>query len=329
MKKRIKIKDKNTISDLITFALFAYNQEHYIEEAIEGAFSQIYSPMEIILSDDNSNDQTFHIMEKMAKEYTGPHKIILNRNNENMGLIRHINKIALEISTGDIIVVASGDDISLKNRVNQSYRIFKDDPRIMSVSMNLERIDEIGRLIKQKYINSQLTTLNDFINNPHLLLLGASRAYRKKIFNFFGELNPNIFAEDSGLVFRSILLGKNYHSDSIGIQYRISETSMSKRLKFEDFEAILKHRLIDSKKALDDNQISLIEYNKIIEICNIQLKKHMLKDKFLDSKVFILSYFYYVLIRFEFSFYEKRTILKEYLYRINFLRRVKKMTFFS
>ena len=316
------------MSDLITFALFAYNQEQYIEEAIEGAFSQIYSPMEIILSDDNSNDQTFHIMEKMAKEYTGPHKIILNRNNENMGLIRHINKIALKISTGDIIVVASGDDISLRNRVNQSYRIFKDDSRIMSVSMNLERIDEIGRLIKQKNINSQLTTLNDFINNPHLLLLGASRAYRKKIFNFFGELNPNIVSEDSGLVFRSLLLGKNYHSDSIGVKYRITENSMSKNLKFKDFEGILKHRLIDSKKALHNNQISVMEYNKINEICNIQLKKHFLKNKFLNSKGLIFSYFYNVVFRSEFSHFEKLTILKEYFYRFNFLKDLKlKMTF--
>lgn len=30
---------------LITFALFAYNQEQYIEEAVQGALSQTYSPL--------------------------------------------------------------------------------------------------------------------------------------------------------------------------------------------------------------------------------------------------------------------------------------------
>ena len=39
---------------LVTFALFAYNQEKYIREAVEGAFSQTYEPLEIILSDDYS-----------------------------------------------------------------------------------------------------------------------------------------------------------------------------------------------------------------------------------------------------------------------------------
>ena len=42
---------------LVTFALFAYNQEQYIREAVEGAFSQTYEPLEIILSDDCSSDR--------------------------------------------------------------------------------------------------------------------------------------------------------------------------------------------------------------------------------------------------------------------------------
>ena len=41
---------------LVTFALFAYNQEKYIREAVEGAFAQTYAPLEIILSDDCSTD---------------------------------------------------------------------------------------------------------------------------------------------------------------------------------------------------------------------------------------------------------------------------------
>jgi glycosyltransferase involved in cell wall biosynthesis len=46
---------------LITFALFAYNQEQFIAEAVQGALSQTYSPLEIILSD-WSADSTFHVM---------------------------------------------------------------------------------------------------------------------------------------------------------------------------------------------------------------------------------------------------------------------------
>lgn len=37
---------------LVTFALFAYNQEKFIKEAVEAVFAQTYQPLEIIISDD-------------------------------------------------------------------------------------------------------------------------------------------------------------------------------------------------------------------------------------------------------------------------------------
>ena len=37
---------------LVTFFLFAYNQEKYIEEACRAALAQTYSPLEIIFSED-------------------------------------------------------------------------------------------------------------------------------------------------------------------------------------------------------------------------------------------------------------------------------------
>ena len=44
---------------LVTFALFAYNQERFITEAVEAAFAQTYQPLEIIISDDGSSDKTY------------------------------------------------------------------------------------------------------------------------------------------------------------------------------------------------------------------------------------------------------------------------------
>ena len=64
---------------LVTFALLSYNQETYVREAIESAFVQTYEPMEIILSDDCSSDQTFKIMKDMARNYCGPKKIIVSQ----------------------------------------------------------------------------------------------------------------------------------------------------------------------------------------------------------------------------------------------------------
>ncbi|WP_163849192.1 glycosyltransferase family 2 protein [Pseudooceanicola aestuarii] len=100
---------------LVTFALFAYNQEDYIREAIEGAFSQTYEPLEIILSDDCSTDRTFEIMQEMAAAYEGPHRVISRKNSSNIGTVDHLIAVSREAS-GGLLIVAAGDDISKPER---------------------------------------------------------------------------------------------------------------------------------------------------------------------------------------------------------------------
>jgi len=100
---------------LLTFCVGAYNHERFIEKAVEGAFAQTYSPLQILLSDDCSSDKTFEIMSAMAAAYRGPHKIILNRNDRNLGLAGHVNRAA-ELMGGELLILSAGDDISLAHR---------------------------------------------------------------------------------------------------------------------------------------------------------------------------------------------------------------------
>src|SRR6185503_20821734 len=105
---------------LLTFAIAALNQERFIREAVEGAFAQTYSPLEIVLSDDHSEDRTFEIMKEMAAAYHGPHKIILNQNPRRRCIGGHINRV-VEISSGELIVGSAGDDVSVPERTQVAY----------------------------------------------------------------------------------------------------------------------------------------------------------------------------------------------------------------
>jgi len=109
---------------LVTFALFSYNQEQYIREAIEGAFAQTYEPLEIILSDDCSTDRTFEIMQKMAAEYPGPHLVKVRSSTENRGTLSHVLDVA-HASSGKYVVVSAGDDISKPHRTERSVKVLE------------------------------------------------------------------------------------------------------------------------------------------------------------------------------------------------------------
>ena len=43
----------------ITLAVLAYNQSHFIEDAVRSALGQVCEPVEVLLSDDASPDTTF------------------------------------------------------------------------------------------------------------------------------------------------------------------------------------------------------------------------------------------------------------------------------
>src|SRR5688572_21544439 len=114
------MKDKPLLSLIVS----CYNQEPFIQEALAGAFSQTYSPLEIIISDDCSGDRTFEIAEQMAREYKGPHTIRLNRNAKNLGIGGNVNR-ATELCRGELILLADGDDVSLPNRTEVTYQAWE------------------------------------------------------------------------------------------------------------------------------------------------------------------------------------------------------------
>jgi len=107
----------------LTLAVFAYNQEKYIREAVQGAISQTYSPLEIILSDDCSSDRTFEIMLDIAQHYSGKHKICVRRSKKNLGTYNHVIEVARQ-SSGTYFVVNAGDDVSYDCRTTEIVACF-------------------------------------------------------------------------------------------------------------------------------------------------------------------------------------------------------------
>jgi glycosyltransferase involved in cell wall biosynthesis len=131
----------------VTFAVFAYNQEKYVREAIEGAFAQTLESMEIILSDDGSSDGTFAIMQQMAAAYEGPHRIIVRQEKPNVGTVRHVINVA-RAGHGELLIVNAGDDISYPDRSASLYRAYRESSPSALSSWH-DEIDESGRTLRR------------------------------------------------------------------------------------------------------------------------------------------------------------------------------------
>lgn len=211
---------------LVTFALFAYNQEKYIREAIEGAFAQTYEPLEIILSDDCSADQTFEIMKEMAASYSGPHKVSARRNPANLGPLSHILCVA-GAANGEILVVAAGDDIAFPNRVEIVKSQFSDES-VYAVSTDDIIIDEHG--VEQLWDSGRITLRDGLHRRYRTWLHGATAAYRVEFLRSFPTPQEKVYYEDMVFSDAILLIGKRtIRLKSPTIKYRYHSSNLSNR----------------------------------------------------------------------------------------------------
>lgn len=246
---------------LVTCILFAYNQEKYIEEAVKSILNQDYSNLEIILSDDCSPDKTYRKICNIVENQSTNHKVSINQNQKNLGLTAHFNKL-VEQANGDIIVVAAGDDISLNDRVTKTVELFSKYPTVSFVSFNDIVIDDKGteRAKGQRvtYEGTKLFNLEDFINKESIPFSGASRAFRKEVYNTFGALNEECPTEDTPYIIRGLMLGSTAISSDIAIKYRKHQNNLSNpdSIAKMSIDAISQQYLKDINTALSNKIIS-------------------------------------------------------------------------
>lgn len=277
---------------LISYVLTTFNCEKYIKEAVESAFSQSYSPLEIILSDDCSTDKTYIIMENMVKNYKGPHKIILNRNSSNLGITRHMNKAYLELANGNIIIAAHGDDISFPSRTIRSYNFFKNNPNFTAVSFGLIIIDDKGKedffISKTKQVKKatsyELKHSCTYIPN----IPAPSRAFYKSNMTFFGPLQDFCPTEDELISLRSLLLGKIAFLPEKLVKYRKHIDNMSSFKNFYKFSLfdIYRQQILDLNYAVNKKIISKAKAIELKKILFKGIKKRQLYRDFLTKKTF-------------------------------------------
>lgn len=251
---------------LITFVIFAYNQERFIREAVEGAFSQTYSPLEIILSDDCSSDRTFEIIEEMALSYTGPHRIVINRNSSNLRVIEHVNRL-MQLAKAELLVLAAGDDISMPNRCEEVHaRFIEGGLKTVAIFSNAVIIDEHsgekGIYFKRLPIYSR--TLEDFKATKRCWTLGCSVAIRKVIYRKYGDMNTNVLQEDGVMAFRSLLEGDIEFINTPLVKYRqhgsnVSQTeNPGKLVKLERKQYLMKQSWLKDVITLNCGDTSLV-----------------------------------------------------------------------
>lgn len=204
-----------------TMLLISYNQEHYIEQALEAAVAQDYANLEIVVSDDASTDSTFERIQTFCAGYVGPHRLIVNRNPRNLGIGANLSH-AVGLASGELFFITAGDDISLPDRVSRVMQFWLARDRVPDlIACHLLDMDENGAMGREIRIAdlANYRSLDDWAARPPHVI-GAAQAWTARLFHRFGGIPAGVVGEDMVMAFRAVGLGTAVTYPHPVIRYR-------------------------------------------------------------------------------------------------------------
>ena len=158
----------------ISVIMSAYNASRTLNNSIESILNQTYKNFEFLMVDDNSEDDTFKIMQKYKSK---DKRIKVFKNDENIGLTKSLNFL-IENSDAEIIARQDADDTSLEYRFEKQINYLNKYPAVTSRAFSIQSGKKIPGMsfylptfltikYKNPYIHGTL-----MINKKFLLSLG-------------------------------------------------------------------------------------------------------------------------------------------------------------
>ena len=137
-----------------------YNCAPTLREAVDSILSQTFTDWELILCEDGSKDETYAIAQEYRRQY--PDRIVLLRNENNMGLNHTLNR-CLQAASGEYCARMDGDDLSLPDRFEKQVAFLDAHPEYAIVSTPMIFFDEQGEWGRNQMI--ERPQRDDFIHH--------------------------------------------------------------------------------------------------------------------------------------------------------------------
>lgn len=218
---------------LVSLIILSYKNYKYIYEALESVLCQDYPNIEIVISNDGSDD--FNIKE--IKKYLNKNKknniknIVINNNSKNIGTVKNINK-AIKLSKGEYIFLLAADDTIYDNKViSKLLSSFNKLPKKELVLISQVGMYDIKlkKLIQPFLSNEDINRIKTLTPqklfaemSTRCIVPGSGICYKRNIFKKYGYFDENyVLVEDFSYGLKLSRLGiKHNYVDSISVKHR-------------------------------------------------------------------------------------------------------------
>ncbi|WP_246124775.1 glycosyltransferase family 2 protein [Algibacter pacificus] len=159
-KKRI---NDNSLNPLVSVIIPMFNSEAYILDAINSVINQTYKNWELILVDDCSSDNTWHIINPFLKLHPN---IKLLKNSDNYGAAVSRNN-GIQVSKGDYIAFLDSDDLWKPNKLEKQISFMQNQECDVCFS-SYDLINKEGNSINKRIIALKTLTYSKLLKSNYI-----------------------------------------------------------------------------------------------------------------------------------------------------------------
>ena len=124
---------------LVSIIITSFNRAVWIEKAIQSALAQDYPNLEIIISDNNSTDNS----DEIIKKYTPDKRIKYFRNEVNIGMVANFKIATAQRASGTFVNYISSDDYLSNNYfISEAVDLINKYPNVVLVTAKYSTLTE-------------------------------------------------------------------------------------------------------------------------------------------------------------------------------------------
>ncbi|WP_135501678.1 glycosyltransferase [Roseovarius aestuariivivens] len=279
------------MSTSYAIVLYAYNQQDYVREAARSVLAQTCRPTDILFTDDCSTDGTFDILREEAERYDGPHRIRLNRNKVNLGVIEHVHRV-FQLCDADMMINCAGDDLSHPDRARRIMELCeREAPLLVFSEAKVETLD--GAPAPPRYRSATFYHRRDAGSaaTSMQLYLGATCAWHKDLVRRFGPVTEDVVFEDLVYGFRAALEGRVGYIDEALVTYRVGAGVTNTARQAEKLDAVKTRRATEigreaavlRQRLKDAQTFGLAPKDRLCRRLTIALRQRETRTAFIEG----------------------------------------------
>lgn len=199
--------------------LLTFNQADVVAESLSSLLSQDTDDLEIVVSDDCSRDGTWDRLRQLASAYRGPKRLLVRRNETNVGIVGNL-RVAAQHASSDLLFIAHGDDVSLPNRCSRclDFRRSHGDRHDLIAADAFDMTFD-GEVVGVKQVDDLSAWSTERWARRRPYVLGAAQLITRRLLET-APLDPRLACEDQVLGFRAVMRGSGIRLPEPLIRHR-------------------------------------------------------------------------------------------------------------